>query len=209
MKNKIFRITCMVLGGLCLLGAGALLVYNYQVESTAQSYSSTVVSQFGTLLSLQLTDDTTTAETTVQTLDATSENIEPTITTLEIQGELYIGLLSIPQLELELPVHETWSYPLLQHTPCVFSGTIADGDLIIAAHNYKAHFGTLNELVLGDIISLLDADGTLYTYQLIASTQISGDELSVLESGEWDLTLFTCLYGDNTQREVYRFGRLS
>ena len=40
------------------------------------------------------------------------------MTEVEIDGNLYIGYISIPALNKELPVMSTWSYPKLKIAPC-------------------------------------------------------------------------------------------
>lgn len=127
------------------------------------------------------------------------------VATVEIDGENYMGLLSIPQLGLELPVASSCTYAKLDKTPCLYVGSFEEGYLVIGAHNYKAHFGNISLLSLGDEITIMDAYGKLHTYALIAQETIDGSDLEGLCLGDWDLTLFTCLYGDNTQRQVARF----
>lgn len=56
---------------------------------------------------------------------------------IEIDGRLYIGIISIPDIEVELPVMSEWSYDNLNISPCRYSGTIKQRDIVIAAHNYK------------------------------------------------------------------------
>lgn len=63
-----------------------------------------------------------------------------------INGRDYIGVLSIPSLELELPVISQWDYPALKVAPCRYSGSLYQDNLIICAHNYASHFGKLKEL---------------------------------------------------------------
>ena len=52
-----------------------------------------------------------------------------------VGGRDYIGVLSIPSLDLELPVLSRWSYPNLKVAPCRYSGSLYRNDLIICAHN--------------------------------------------------------------------------
>ncbi len=200
MRTKKFRIALVIVGALCLLGAGALLLYTEYSEQEAQQSAATVSAQLGELLVQQAT-----ASPSSTPADTAEEDDPQAMPTIEVLGEHYIGLLSIPQLGLELPVNQSWSDDLLRHTPCVFAGSIATGNLIIVAHNYTAHFGNLPLLSLGDSLSLLDGDGVLHQYTLTATQQVDGNDLEGLLSGTWDLTLVTCLYGDNTQRVVLRF----
>ena len=107
------------------------------------------------------------AETPAQAEPALPEPtpFDPTMPTVEIDGERYIGFLTIPDLELELPVMEDWDYDKLKIAPCRYSGTLLENDLTIAAHNYLRHFGRLAELGLG-------APEVLYCQGLEAGLQL-------------------------------------
>lgn len=200
MKNKKLRILFVMVGALCLLGAGGLRIYTEYSEGQAQEYSKEIVAEFGQVFAQQGELDKASTDTDTAKIELLQES-----STINILGEEYLGLLSIPQLGLELPVCAYWSDALLIKTPCVFSGSREEGNLIIVAHNYQAHFGTIYQLELGDEISLLDSNGNYDRYLLIATEQLSGDDQESLQAGEWDLTLSTCLYGNNTQRVVLRF----
>ena len=41
---------------------------------------------------------------------------------LELDGRSYLGLITIPTLELQLPVQNEWSYPNLKISPCRMQG---------------------------------------------------------------------------------------
>lgn len=114
---------------------------------------------------------------------------------VELDGNAYIGIISVPSLEIELPVLSRWSYPDLKISPCRYKGTAAEGDMIIAAHNYRSHFGRLNELSGGEEIIFTDANGKIYRYEVTLVEEIRGTDAESMESGSaenWDLTLFTC-----------------
>ena len=53
--------------------------------------------------------------------------IDPRVSmpTAEVEGYDYIGVLSIPVLDLELPVMDSWSYPQLKLSPCRYEGSAA------------------------------------------------------------------------------------
>ena len=46
-----------------------------------------------------------------------------------------------------MPVLIDWSYAKLKKAPCHYYGTYYEKDFVIAAHNYKSHFGRLSELI--------------------------------------------------------------
>ena len=86
-----------------------------------------------------------------------------------INGRDYIGVLSIPSLELELPVISQWDYPALKVAPCRYSGSLYQDNLIICAHNYASHFGKLKELQPGDIVLFTDMDEHVVTFQVVGA----------------------------------------
>jgi sortase A len=92
------------------------------------------------------------AELLPQVVSSIEEACEQPVTTdeneagVEIDGNRYLGYLSIPSLELELPVMYEWDYDCLNTSPCRYAGTTKTKDLIIAAHNYSGHFGRVPEL---------------------------------------------------------------
>lgn len=124
------------------------------------------------------------------------EYIEPNISeTIYYVREIpCMGVISIPSLGIELPVIADWSYSDLRVAPCRYYGSIQEGNMVIAAHNYRSHFGRISELHSGDEIIFTDGDGLQHKYTVVQSEIISGnDKESMIEhSDEWDITLFTC-----------------
>lgn len=115
-------------------------------------------------------------------------------TVLTVYEYTYIGILTIPSLGIELPVQDEWSYPNLKIAPCRYAGTVADGNLIVAAHNYRSHFGRIGELNSGDEILFTECSGAVHTYEVVQTDLLIGTDVSAMAEGDenWDLTLFTC-----------------
>lgn len=111
-----------------------------------------------------------------------------------ISGDYYLGYITIPSLGLELPIMDELTKKNLKKSPCHYVGSIADGDLIIAGHNYNSHFGRLKELTYGDEIYITSVDGSVYQYEVTQSEIVNGSDVPSMKSGSdsWDLTLFTC-----------------
>ncbi|MCD8015558.1 MAG: sortase [Lachnospiraceae bacterium] len=125
--------------------------------------------------------------------------------TLIIEGNAYIGTLSIPKYGLELPIMAEWSYPGLRIAPCRYQGSVWTDDMILCGHNYDRHFGNLKNLEPGDEISFVDVDGNEFYYEvaevvILQPTDV--EEMISRETGEWDLTLFTCTIGGQTRVTV-------
>ena len=131
-----------------------------------------------------------------------SPNMEMPVET--INGIDFIGVLRIPALELELPVISEWNYPNLKTAPCRYSGSAYLNNLIICGHNYTSHFGTLKNLWEGDIATFTDMDGNVFTYKMVERETLNPTDIEGMESGNWDLTLFTCTVGGQS-RVTIRF----
>ena len=123
-----------------------------------------------------------------------------------INGRDYIGVLSIPSLELELPVLSQWDYPGLKVAPCRYSGSLYRNDLILCAHNYASHFGKLKNLQVGDTAIFTDMDEHSVTFQMVERETLNPTDAAGMEQGDWDLTLFTCTVGGQS-RVTVRFAR--
>ena len=115
--------------------------------------------------------------------------------TVEVDGNFYIGILEIHALELSLPVISEWNDIRLKQAPCRYKGSVYLDNLIIAGHNYKKHFGGLKNLQIGDTITFTDMDEHCFSYTVTALEELDGTAIEAMESGDWDLTLFTCTIG--------------
>lgn len=115
--------------------------------------------------------------------------------TVEVDGNFYIGILEIHALELSLPVISEWNDTRLKQAPCRYKGSVYLDNLIIAGHNYKKHFGGLKNLQIGDTITFTDMDEHCFSYTVTALEELDGTTIEAMESGDWDLTLFTCTIG--------------
>ena len=119
-----------------------------------------------------------------------------------IDGNSYIGIIQIPSLEIELPVQKEWTYNGLKISPCRYSGSADENNLLIAAHNYSGHFGNINKLVSDDVIRFIDLSGNVYVYQVDELITIEGKNIEEMINGDWDLTLFTCTLGGQSRVTV-------
>lgn len=146
------------------------------------------------------TDGTDETEETDET-----DGTDGTLLTVNVDGYDIAGIISIPAIAVELAVISQWSYPNLEISACRYSGT-PSGRLVLLAHNFKRHFGRINELQPGDAVVFTEPNGTVYNYE-VTGTEIKGKyELQDILSGDWDLTLFTCTYG-GANRVVVRCER--
>ena len=181
----------MIGGGLLLLAAALLLAgRNLWEDRQAAQAAEQVLQQMEPELPAEAAPEAPEPVVPAYVLDPDME-----MPTEEVDGHLYIGVLEIPALELELPVMSQWSYPNLKIAPCRYQGSAYQGNLILLSHNYSRHFGQIHSLTAGDVIRFTDADGNRFTYEVSLVEQLERTAIEEMESGDWDLTLFTCTVG--------------
>lgn len=88
------------------------------------------------------------------------------MTQVRIDGYDYIGCLTIPSLDLELPVMSDWDYTRLKIAPCLYYGSLETDNMVIAAHNYDCHFGRLSQLNIGDEIIFTYMNSVVCRYRV-------------------------------------------
>ena len=194
MKAK--RGTVWINAGLLLIAAALFLsAYNERESHEARDSARQVIAQLCDALPTEAGEPTTLPD------------VRREMPVKTINGRDYIGVLSIPSLELELPVISQWDYPALKVAPCRYSGSLYQDNLIICAHNYASHFGKLKELQPGDIVLFTDMDEHVVTFQMVERETLNPMDAEGMEAGDWDLTLFTCTI-DGQTRVTIRFERV-
>ena len=194
MKSKI-GIFCMILGAALVLGAVGLFQANQAEDQNAQD---AVVELMPQLVDQIRQTEELTSEEPVLELQVPVELLteeDKQMLEVEIDGHLYIGYLSIPDLGLDLPVMSSWSYPQLDIAPCRYAGSILGEDLVIMAHNYRSHFANLSQLEQGDSVYFTEVDGTRTTYEVVGKDVLQPEAVEEMTAGDFDLTLFTSTYG--------------
>lgn len=194
----------MILLGLALIGAAlGLFLYNCREEERAAQAVEDLTPQIMEAIEQRQAEQ---AEIPEESLPAFIRQEEPDpnreMPVAEIDGHGYIGYLSIPELELELPVMQDWSYPQLRIAPCRYAGSMYRDDLVVMAHNYSRHFGRLDELRTGDRIEFTDMDGLTVIFEVVALDVLGSGAVEEMTAGEYALTLFTCTYGGKSRVTV-------
>lgn len=177
----------MALGIALMCAALLLLYYNHAESQMAKASSHAVLSQM--------------QETAAQEQHSAAH--PEVMTVVEIDGYGYIGYLTIPALELELPIMAEWDYERLKIAPCRYTGSPKTDDFTIAAHNYAAHFGNLQKLAAGDAVIFTDMAGTEHRYQVVRLEELAPTAVEKVASGDGHLILFTCTYGGQNRVAVY------
>lgn len=169
----------MIFGALLIVAALSLMLYNYSADRRASQAANSLIPK----LKFSLTES--------QENDNNSDEMKIVI----IDGYGYVGYLSVPDLDLELPVMAECDYDRLKISPCRYYGSVKTDDMVIAAHNYTRHFGRLSRLKAGSSIVFTDMDGNMYSYKVSNIETLSPTATAEMILSEWDLTLYTCTYG--------------
>lgn len=186
-KRKIFSFVLIGMGAVLLSAALLLVVHNNLEDNSAKEASSEALS------AIQETID-----------ESEEEQSEPTeLSVLSVDGYNYAGYIGVPDLDLQLPVMDSWTMDKLKKAPCLQYGTPMTNDAVIAGHNYRSHFGPLRNLTEGQTVTFTYISGytIYYTVQEIKVV----DPTSVYEviDSEYDLVLYTCTTGGQTRLVIY------
>ena len=182
MRRKI-AIAFMLIGVVFIGFAMGLLIYNNYESRKAQESSDVLMES----IRLSIVE----AESEEEITDPFDEEMK----IKEIDGYGYIGYLSIPALQLDLPVMSEWDYGRLKITPCRYYGSTKTDNLVIAAHNYRFHFGYLGHLKPGDTVVFTDMESKVSYYTVTSVEQLMPTDVDKVKDTGDDLILYTCTYG--------------
>ena len=183
--RKMFGTCFLLLGIFCLAGAAGLFLYNQHENNQVEIMTERLLPELEEAIETQKNES-------LPETDSTESGVT-------IDGRTYLGYLSIPALDLSLPVLRDWNFDSLKIAPCRYSGSLEEGGLVIAAHNYRRHFGHLSSLDPGDSVQLTDTVGIVHDYEIREVTVLQPEDVDEMISGDWDLTLFTCTYGGKSR----------
>lgn len=194
MSRRTLGTILICLGILSLAAAGWLVARNLREQSQAQTLSQEVVAQLEIPIPETVPEDVELPE-----IPDYQYNPDMEMPETEIDGHRYIATMEIFDLDLTLPIMSELTMPNLKISPCRYSGTTYQENLIIGAHNYESHFGKLKTLSYGSRIQITDMDGNLFHYQIADIEILQPNQVEDLMSGDWPLTLFTCTPGGQTR----------
>lgn len=178
--RKLFGIGCILLGLAALGIAGSMFACNERLELEAQAVSEAVLPKL--IPAANLAQEAPAGESVI-----------------EIDGRPYLGVLTIPSLGIQLPLLAECSEENLKLGPCRFQGTVADNNIMIAGHNYRRQLSPIKHMERGDTIEYRDVTGAVVVWQVEKTELVGGTDLEKMESGDWDMTLFTCNLGGKSR----------
>ena len=188
--RKWIGVICVFLGVVCILGAVGFAAYNRWEDKNAEQVAQVLLEDAQSIIHEEIT------------VPDGTEKISAEMATVKVGSYDCIGVLSIPVLDLELPVLTDWSYAKLKKAPCHYYGSYHEKDFVIAAHNYKSHFGRLSELQVGDIVVFTDASGTAHYYEAVILETLPKNATKEMITSGFDLSLYTCTLGGGSRVTV-------
>lgn len=195
MVHKLFLSRLFILVGVLLTFYSMwLFVQSQQTESHARDYSDFVSNAFSQTVTINQPDYP------IFNNQLAVESIEK----ISIDDNLYLGMLSIPSLNLNLPVQSEFSDEKLKNTPCVYKYS----PFTIVAHDYESHFGKLVNIKMGETVIFTDTSGIQYFYQVELLETVWENQVDSIENTDYDLTLFTCDYTNYSRRFLVRLNLL-
>ena len=195
--RKVIGITCILLGFVCILISVGFVFYNQYEARQGETTSQTLLENVQSNMQLASPSEAPEPENAPEeTTSLDEEEAAPRIMQTVPAGSYEsVGILSIPVLELELPVLTDWSYEKLRSAPCHYYGSCYEPNFVIAAHNYPAHFGRLSQLIPGDLVLFTDVTGTVYCYEVVLLETLAPTATEEMITAGFDLSLYTCTPG--------------
>lgn len=186
--TKGIGVISVCLGVLCMLSAVGFVVYNKWEAENAEEISQDIVEDVQSIIKEEKSGQPVANDSQMPTVEA--------------DGYDCIGILYLPVLDLKLPVLTDWSYEKLKKAPCHYYGSYYEKNFVIAAHNYKTHFGRLSELQKGDLVVFTDVNGIAHYYEVVILETLPQSATKEMITSGFDLSLYTCTPGGNNRVTV-------
>ena len=186
--RKWIGVICVFLGVLCILSAIGFVAYNRWEDMNAKDVAQDFLEDVQSIINEEQSEQPLLNDTKMATV--------------EVDGYDCIGILSVPILDLELPVLTDWSYAKLKKAPCHYYGSYYEKDFVIAAHNYKSHFGRLSKLQAGDIVVFTDINNIEHYYEVVLLETLPKNATKEMITSGFDLSLYTCTPGGSNRVTV-------
>ena len=202
-------IVFVMMGAVLILSALLLFLYNRQEDTWAGQKAEDLLTDIQLVIEEEVNQDILIDDHEPEPTESEQilETIPESMPVKRVGDYDCIGILKIPSLELELPVLADWDYKRLKTAPCRHFGSSRTDDLVIAAHNYKSHFGRLSSLPVGASVIFIDMKGIENHYELKVLSTLEPDAVDEVLNSGYDLVLYTCTPGGST-RVVAFFDRI-
>lgn len=170
------------------------LIFNSNAQNTYNYQNNVIVDN--------IKIESSTTNNTVATAVNTEKEISSEDTLLEVNGEMVIGKLEVPKINLVTYILPETNKETLNKSVTKLCGPKVNGvgNLCITGHNYHKDnmFGDLKEVEINDKIYLTDNNGNKIEYGVYEICKVYPEEVECLSQdtkGEREVTLITCTTG--------------
>ncbi len=126
-----------------------------------------------------------------------------TMTSLQVAGEDFVGILTVPSLSKELPVGASWNQDRITDYPCRFYGSVYDGTLMIGGIDNNGQLDFVDALEQGTRLQFTDVSGNRYNYLVSFAEQRDKVDQHLLSVHPCDLVIFSQNTIQNTYTVIY------
>lgn len=196
-KRKLYGRIIILVGVIFILVAVGIVGFNIYTQMEGEKQRVQVMEKIETKIT-ENKDNPKPNETIVDDEERTVNDC------VIIDGVAYIGYISIPSLDIKLPVSKEWDNGLLNIGACRYKGSTYQNNFVICAHNYFTYFAKIYKLASGDEVVFTDVYDDSITYEVSNQEVIDGDDIDSMLKNEndWDLTMFTCTLSGRTRQTV-------
>ena len=151
----------IITGALMLAACAVLMVWNVHQSNKAHQAVQEQLPKVESAISQRAESSSKNDNTTAPLIEAEKKKMP----VVEIDGNDYIGYITIATLGMKLPVMNTYSDYKLNIAPCRYYGSLETDDLVIAGHNFASSFEKLTQLKEGDEVRFTNMNGQTYVYR--------------------------------------------
>ena len=196
-KRKVYGRIIILVGVIFILVAVGIVGFNIYTQMEGEKQRVQVMEK----LEMKITENKDNPKPNETIVDDEERTVNDSVI---IDGVAYIGYISIPSLDIKLPVSKDWNDGLLNVGACRYKGSTYQDNLVICAHNYFTYFAKIYKLSSGDEVVFTDVYDEDILYEVSNQEIVDGKDKNEMLSDEenWDLTMFTCTLSGRTRQTV-------
>ena len=118
------------------------------------------------------------------------DRIDISMARMELDGSEFVGILTIPAYGCRLPVYADWEPERVTDYPCRYDGSMHDGTLIIGGSDNPGQLDMMENISIGDAVSVTDVSGARYRYEVAQIILTDDVSQAILSEGEYPLVFF-------------------
>ena len=191
----------LILGAVLILAAAVRLgLHAREAEQAGQAAQKALeaIQQTEAAVVRQPTEETA-PETTAPTGPCEPESLE----IFELEGDDYIGWITAPGYDRELPIMHQIQEDRLKKAPCLEKGSPITDDAVISGHNYRSHFLFLHSIQPGEEVWFTHLNGFRVEYTVTRCALVDPTDLEAVLKADHDLVLYTCTSDGENRWAVY------